>query len=159
MATKAEADSAEGRKGRDVAASAARERGAAAIAEGMLPKMLTPASNTEGNTVRERLRALMEAAPVAGIVGALAAMRERADSSALLPTLYGLPTLIVAGESDQLIPLADVAHLGDAIPGAVLRVIPNSGHLPPLEQPILTTQVLQDFLDAAGGETGPLSPP
>lgn len=159
MATKAEADSAEGRKGRDVAASTARERGAAAIADGMLPKMLTPGFTTEDNPVRERLRALMEAAPVAGIVGALSAMRERADSSALLPTLHGLPTLIVAGESDQLIPLADIARLGDGIPGAILRVIPNAGHLPPLEQPILTTQILQDFLDTAGRETGPISAP
>ena len=90
-------------------------------------------------------------APVPGIVGALSAMRDRADSTPMLPDLGGLPTLIIAGESDQLIPLADVTRMHDAIPNSVLRVIPNAGHLPPVEQPSLTTQVIQEFLDSLAG--------
>jgi pimeloyl-ACP methyl ester carboxylesterase len=94
---------------------------------------------------------MMANAPVPGIAGALSAMRERMDSTSLLPSLGGLPTLVLAGESDQLIPLSDAARMHDATPGSTLRVIPNAGHLAPMEQPSLTTQVLQEFLDSLQG--------
>src|SRR4051812_42817297 len=42
--SRAEADSADGRRARDAAAAAARDGGSAAIAETMLPKMLAPAT-------------------------------------------------------------------------------------------------------------------
>lgn len=148
MATKAGADSAEARKGRDAAAATAKERGAGAIAELMLPKVLAPASYEAQAGPAERIRAMMASAPVPGIVGALSAMRDRPDSASFLSTLKHLPALIVAGEADQLIPLAEITKLSDAIPGAVLRVVPNAGHLPPVEQPRLTTQILQEFLDS-----------
>jgi 3-oxoadipate enol-lactonase len=154
VATKAEADSMEARKGRDQAAAVARERGAEAIAESMLPRLLAPGSYQNESTVK-RVRSILTAAPVSGIVGALAAMRERADSTSLLPSLAGLPALILAGESDQLISLVDVTRMRDAIPDSTLRVIPNTGHLPPVEQPGVITQVIQEFLDSLPGETGP----
>ena len=50
----------------------------------------------------ERVRRMMAATPVAGMVGALAAMRDRHDSTGLLPTLAGLPTLVIVGEEDAL---------------------------------------------------------
>ena len=146
-ATRAEADSAEARKGRDAASAMARDRGAEAIADAMLPRLLAPASYQNG-TVVNRVRTMMAKSPVPGIVGALSAMRERLDSTSLLPQLNGLPTLVLAGESDQLIPLTDVTRMHDAIPDSMLRVIPGAGHLPPVEQPALTTQILQEFLGA-----------
>lgn len=147
VATRAEADSTEARKGRDSASATARDRGAQAIADAMLPRLLAPASYQNGAIV-SRVRTMIENSPVPGIVGALSAMRERADSTSLLPQLTGLPTLVVAGEADQLIPLIDVTRMHDAIPHAMLRVIPGAGHLPPVEQPAVTTQILQEFLDA-----------
>ena len=145
ISTKAEADSAEGRKARDQAAGVARERGAGAIADSMLPRLLAAESQKDSALVAE-VRSMMSAAPVPGIVGALAAMRDRPDSTALLGTLTDLPTLVIAGESDQLIPLADVTRMHDALPHSMLKVIPGAGHLAPMEQPSLVTQTLQEFL-------------
>ena len=145
ISTKAEADSAEGRKARDQAAGVARERGAGAIAESMLPRLLAAESQQDAALVAG-VRSMMSAAPVPGIVGALAAMRDRPDSTALLGTLTDLPTLVIAGESDQLIPLADVTRMHDALPNSMLKVIPGAGHLAPMEQPLLVTQALQEFL-------------
>lgn len=150
MSTRAEADSAEGRKARDQAASVAREGGAQAIAESMLPRMLAPAS-LQDSAVVAGLRSTMARAPVPGIVGALTAMRERQDSTGLLSSLADLPTLVIAGESDQLIPLADVSRMHDAIPGSVLRVIPGAGHVAPLEQPAAVTTALREFLASLAG--------
>lgn len=148
FSTRAESDSGDARKARDHAAGQARENGAGAIAESMLPRILAPGQN---EALAARVRTLMATAPVPGIVGALSAMRDRPDSTPLLPSLGGLPTLIIAGELDQLIPLSDATRMHDAIRGSALRVIPNAGHLAPMEQPALITQVLQEFLDSLPG--------
>jgi 3-oxoadipate enol-lactonase len=146
MDTRAEADSAEGRRAREAAAATARESGAGAIADAMLPKMLTPATLADSPLVAGRVRSLMAANPVAGIVGALAAMRDRADSTALLPTLTGLPTLVLVGEEDQLTPPEQSRRMAEAIPDAEMVVVPGAAHLPPVERPAATTAALLEFL-------------
>jgi 3-oxoadipate enol-lactonase len=146
MDTRAEADSPEARRGRDAAAGTARESGASAVASALLPRMLAPATLSGSPEVVERVRTMMAAAPVAGIIGALGAMRDRADSTDLLPELAGLPTLVMVGAEDALTPPAQARAIADAIPGATLAVIPGAGHLPPVERPAETTRVLGDFL-------------
>ena len=143
IATRAEADSPEARRARDTAANEAREGGARVIAEAMLPKLLAPGA---AGVLVERVRALIAATPVPGIVGALGAMRDRPDSTALLPTLGGLPTLVIAGGDDQLIPVSQTSAMAAAIPGARLVVAPGAAHLPPLETPSIVTEALRSFL-------------
>jgi 3-oxoadipate enol-lactonase len=144
--TRAEADSPEGRRAREAAAALARERGAAAIADEMLPKSLTPATLTRSPEMAEQVRSMMAATPVAGIVGALGAMRDRSDSTALLPTLGDIPTLILVGELDEPTPPARAQAMAEAIPGARCTVIPGVGHLSPVEGADQVTQALLDFL-------------
>ena len=146
MDSSAEADSAEARRRRDDSAAEAREKGAAAIADGLLPKMLAPSTLAGSPEIVERVRTMMAATPVAGLVGALGAMRDRPDSTDLLPTLAGLPTLVVVGEDDQLTPPPLARAIAEAIPGARLEAIPGAGHLPPVERPTATTQALLEFL-------------
>ena len=71
--TRADADVPDVRRARDQQSSLAREHGAAAVAEQMLPRMLAPAAAQSMPHVVERVREMMLAAPVAGIAGALAA--------------------------------------------------------------------------------------
>jgi len=143
MDTKAEADTPEGRKGRDGQIAMVREEGAAALAAAMVPKLLAP--QAPPLTV-DRIRRMVTATPVAGIVGALTAMRDRGDSRVLLPELGRLPVLVVTGDQDALIPPSVAEGLADAIPGATLRIVAGAGHLPPVEQPEATTRILQEFL-------------
>jgi 3-oxoadipate enol-lactonase len=150
MDTKAEADSPEARRARDAAAATARERGAAAVADAMLPKMLSPGTLARRPDVAEQLRALMGGTPVSGMVGALAAMRDREGSESLLGTLANVPTLVVVGEADSLTVPDQARALAQAIPGARLVVIPGAGHVPPIEQPQATTETLRDFLRSLG---------
>jgi YbgC/YbaW family acyl-CoA thioester hydrolase len=147
MDTRAEADSLEGRKARDVSAALARERGATAIADIMVPKILAPVTQ-ERRDIVERVHAMIASAPVAGIAGALAAMRDREGSEALLETLADLPTLVIVGQDDTLTPPDAARLMAEAIPGARLAVIPEAGHLPPVERPEETTRHLRDFLDS-----------
>ena len=89
---------------------------------------------------------MMLAAPVAGIAGALAAMRDRSDSTALLATLEDLPTMIVVGEEDAMTPVELARAMASVVPGARLEVVPDAGHLPPLEAPAAVNALLADFL-------------
>jgi YbgC/YbaW family acyl-CoA thioester hydrolase len=148
--TRAEPDGAEAKRARDVAAAQAREKGAAAIADAMLPKMLSTASVRDKPGLAERVRALMAATPVAGIVGALGAMRDRPDSTTLLPSLGDVPTLVLAGSDDEITPSAAAAAMAAAIPGARLVEIAGAGHLATLEEPSATTEALRTFLSRLG---------
>src|SRR5580765_7918862 len=121
--TRAEADGAEARRARDAAAATARESGAAAIADAMLPKLLAKSTAERAPEIVEGVRRMITATPVAGIVGALAAMRDRHDSTALLPRLAGLPTLVIVGEEDAVTPPDGARRMAAAIPGARLVVI------------------------------------
>ncbi len=65
----------------------------------------------------------------------------------MLPSIE-IPTLVIAGQDDQLIPLEESRQMADAIPDAQFTVIPDSGHLTPLEQPIATSRVVAEFVEA-----------
>jgi YbgC/YbaW family acyl-CoA thioester hydrolase len=150
MDSRAEADSPEARKARDASSAQAREGGAAAVAAAMLPKILASATATDNPVLAERVRRMMEATPVAGMLGAITTLRDRPDSTPLLPTLEGLPSLVVVGEEDQLTPPARSQAMADLLPGSRLIVIPGAGHLTPMERPEAATAAVADFLARVG---------
>ncbi len=150
MSTRAEADGLEAKRARDAAAAQARERGAGAIADAMLPKMLAPSTTAGNPALVARVRALMAATPVSGILGALGAMRDRPDSTPLLSSLGNKPTLVLAGAEDQLISSTAASAMAGAIAGARLAIIPGAGHLPTLEAPDATAEALRSFLAGLG---------
>ena len=152
MNTRAEADTLEERKARDVAAAQAREGGAASVAAAMLPRLLAPGAPVENPALANGLRRMMAGTPLAGILGALGALRDRPDSILLLPTLGGLPVLVVAGSKDQITPRDRAQKMADAIPGAKLVVLPGVGHLSPVERPEAATGAMTDFLATIGVE-------
>jgi YbgC/YbaW family acyl-CoA thioester hydrolase len=143
MDTRAEADSVEGRKARDTLIGRVRELGPIAAAEAMLPRFF--ASTVPEETI-QRVRELILRTPVAGIVGALTAMRERPDSTSILPTLVGVPTLVLVGRDDIITPPAIAQAMASVIPEARLVEIPGAGHLPSIEQPVPTTRAILKFL-------------
>ncbi len=60
------------------------------------------------------------------------------------------PTLIVAGEADQMTPPKYAAFMAGQIPRARLSIMPEAGHMVMLEAADAVTQVIADFLRAAG---------
>ena len=145
MDTRAEADSAEGRKARDTLIGRVREQGAIAAAEAMLPRFFTPTVPPE---IIQSIREMILGTPVSGIVGALSAMRERPDSTPLLATLVGIPTLVVVGQEDIITPPVLAEAMAGALPEGRLVEIPGAGHLPCVEQPVPTTRALLKFLQS-----------
>jgi pimeloyl-ACP methyl ester carboxylesterase len=57
-----------------------------------------------------------------------------------------VPTLVIHGDSDRLIPPENARILAERIPGAQLAILPQAGHMFPADQPELTRATLLDFL-------------
>lgn len=144
--TRAQADTEEGQAGRFTMAQTAQSEGAGAIADLMLPKLLSPvAQQTKPDLVRQ-VRSAIERTKVSGIAGALMAMAERPDSVPLLAQI-ACPVLVMTGELDGPTPPADGKFMAERIPGARLEIISQAGHLSNLEQPEAFNRTLLDFLE------------
>ncbi|HJS42902.1 MAG TPA: alpha/beta fold hydrolase [Gemmatimonadales bacterium] len=147
--TKASADTPEGKADRDAMAALARHQGATAIAEKLLPKLLSPVTVKSHPQVVEEVRAMITRTSVNGIVGALHALRERPDSTPSLKRI-GVPVLVVAGEDDQITPAPLMREMASAIPGAKFAKIAEAGHVTPLEQPRNVSAGIAAFLRTLG---------
>jgi pimeloyl-ACP methyl ester carboxylesterase len=142
--TRAEADGEEGRAGRDGAIATIRSRGTAPFLDGLLARVLSPDAPDD---VRARARVIADRQPGDAVVAALAALRDRPDRVADLGRIR-VPTLVIAGADDGLIPAAAAETLADGIPGARLQVIPGAGHLSALERPEEFATAVTSFLRA-----------
>jgi pimeloyl-ACP methyl ester carboxylesterase len=72
-------------------------------------------------------------------------MAERLDVRPWLGTIR-VPTLVISGADDLVIPPIESEVLANAIPDAQLRVIPHAGHLVELEQPEAFNEGMKDWL-------------
>lgn len=142
MATKASPDAPEAKQNRERQAKLALEKGAAAVVAEFAPKLLAPGAP---DRLRRRVEELAQLANAQGIADALRGMAQRPDSR---PELSGwsVPTLVIAGEQDQLMSLSEMETIARAVPGARLEVIRGAGHLPFLENPAAVGPLLTAHL-------------
>lgn len=57
-----------------------------------------------------------------------------------------LPTLVITGDDDRIVPTEQSLQLADALPNAQLVVVPQCGHVPHEEHPDLFMQAVTEFL-------------
>ena len=75
----------------------------------------------------------------------LRVLQRRPDQQKTLRKVH-VPTMIIAGESDTLVPRRRAEFLAAMMPQGCLEIIAEAGHLPQLEQPEAVTKVLKTFL-------------
>jgi YbgC/YbaW family acyl-CoA thioester hydrolase len=143
--TRAESDTPEGKRARDEMIGVAKSEGQEGIAKRMIPKLLAAATLQTQPEVERQVREMIQRASVPGIVAALEAMKERPDSRPLLSDIT-VPTLVLVGAEDALTPPPLSRAMADAIPGARYAEVSVAGHLAPLEQPLVASRLLSDFL-------------
>jgi 3-oxoadipate enol-lactonase len=143
--TRAGADTEEGREKRRALVVLARTRGAGAVADGQITGMLGKTTREKRPAMIDEVHRMLGSASVEGIVGALEAMMARVDSTDTLATI-DVPTLVIAGGEDALIPRSDADILHDAIRGSRLEVIEHAGHVSNMERPAAFNHVLSEFL-------------
>jgi pimeloyl-ACP methyl ester carboxylesterase len=144
-ATRAAADSPEGKVNRDKAIALAEKEGVEAIARLMLPKMLAAQTCTSRPELVAEVRGIILNSSVPGITGVLAGMRDRPDSTQLLGQIT-VPVLLIFGEEDQFASKPEVEMMRDSIPDARLHWITEAGHLLNLEQPEKFNHFIREFL-------------
>jgi len=71
---------------------------------------------------------------------------QRVSATDRLSLAAELPTMIVWGERDAMIPVRHAREAHAAIPGSRLEVIDAAGHFPHLDEPERFAEILQDFL-------------
>lgn len=64
------------------------------------------------------------------------------DRAHALEVLRGIPTHVLVGTRDVLTPPSHARRIADHAPGAVLTVVPDAGHMLPLERDALVSGVL-----------------
>ena len=143
--TRSQADTPEGIAGRTRLLQLVQDKGASAVADEMIPKLLGETTRATRPAVVERVRSLALANSSDAIAGAIRALMTRPDSTPLLASIH-VPTLIVVGEEDTVTPPAASEEMHRAIAGSQLVRIPQSGHLANLEQPALFHAALAAFL-------------
>ncbi len=147
--TRAGADTPEGKAGRFQMAQTAYRQGPAAIADLMIPKLLSPRTVQTKPDLVHRVRAMIEGNQISGIAGDLMAMAERPDSVPMLPTI-ACPALVLVGQEDLTTPPSESRLISQRIPGARLEIIPEAGHLSNLEQPDRFNRMVEEFVAGLG---------
>jgi pimeloyl-ACP methyl ester carboxylesterase len=142
--THARPDSAESTENRQRLVELARKDFRAVI-DTLTPKIVTPAHLQDPDITGTISEMAMGIGPEAferqqrAIIG-------RIDSRPGLGEVR-CPTLVVAAEQDQLMPLEWLRELAQGIPGARLEIVRDSGHMAPLEQPEAVAKLLRAWAE------------
>jgi pimeloyl-ACP methyl ester carboxylesterase len=91
----------------------------------------------------------MEATPYETIVGALLGMQARPDRTPVLRALTR-PLLVACGELDTITPPDASRAMAAAHPKSELALIPDAGHMSPMERPREFAELLGAFLARQG---------
>lgn len=117
-----------------------------ALAELYAPVFFTLPNRQRDPGLDHTLAAMIGDLDAAGIGRQQRAFAIRPDSRPTL-TRIGCPTLVLCGRDDAITPLDHSAEMARHIPGAELEILDECGHVPTLEQPVLTRQLISEWLE------------
>ncbi|MBI1682100.1 alpha/beta fold hydrolase [Caulobacter hibisci] len=116
------------------------------VTQQMMPQLLHPSRLTE--PLAGEVKAM------AGRVGGEAFLRQqrailgRPDSRPGLADIK-VPTLVAVGDADRLTPPAESQAIHNGITGSTLHILADCGHLPAMERPAETNELLRAWLAEA----------
>ncbi|MFJ4623822.1 alpha/beta fold hydrolase [Streptomyces sp. NPDC088812] len=149
LSTRATADSPEASARRrsfadGIRNTATRDR----LVEATTPALLGATSRDRRPATLAEVLATAGAADPEAVAWAQEAIAARRDSLDVLQAT-DVPALVVVGDEDELVSVAEGRTAADALPRGKLVVLPGVGHLPPLEAPDPTTDLLTALHDDA----------
>ena len=142
--TQARADGEEGRAARLQQIEIAEPGGFDRIADLQIPRLLSPAHQTEPGLV-DIVRRMAADTGAAAFVRQQKAILGRLDSRPSLRAI-SCPTTVIVGAEDVITPVELAREMVEAIPGAALEVIGDSGHLSTIEAPAAVNAALARWL-------------
>jgi 3-oxoadipate enol-lactonase len=143
--TRAVADPPEAAANRLKMADIVLKDGPEPVAWAMMPKLFAPIATPSHRMLQDRVRSMVMNTDPRAIAAAHRGMALRADVSSLLPNLH-VPTLVICGEHDAISPPLEMKAIADALPDARFQLIPEAGHMAPMENPVAVNRAIHDFL-------------
>jgi 3-oxoadipate enol-lactonase len=128
-----------------------RDEGPAAYSRRLAMDLFAPDWLEAHMDLAERIAKSQEERNLRGVVQWALAMKDY-DLRSRLGKIR-TPTLILHGLDDNVVDPSHARLLRQAIPGAELRLFPNTGHLIPIERPEETTTILLDWFGRAASRT------
>jgi pimeloyl-ACP methyl ester carboxylesterase len=143
--TRAVADSQPVARGRLLMAQSVEETGPEPVAETMIPKLFASRTLEQQPDLVEQTRRVILGTHPAGIAAAQRGMAERPDMTDRLSQIR-VPTLVLCGQQDAISPPDEMREISRALPQATFALIPDAGHMAPLEQPDEVNRAISSFL-------------
>lgn len=144
--TKASADTDAAKENRLRIAAQMRESGKVELfADQMITNVVGDFTHANRPDIVLEVRDWMREAKAESIAWLQEAMAKRADSFETLASL-SVPTLLIRGTQDSISTAEDFSLMEKNLRQATYVQIPNSGHLPPIEDPIATTIAIENWL-------------
>jgi pimeloyl-ACP methyl ester carboxylesterase len=146
VATQPVADSDSARQARYETAEFVRREGSSALAEKLVPRFLGKTTLASKPEVAATVRNLVQSNSPEAISQACYGLAARRDSTSVLSEIR-IPTLIVTGSEDALIPPTQAEAMQRGIENSQLVMLEQCGHLVNLEQSKMLTRVVSNFLN------------
>jgi pimeloyl-ACP methyl ester carboxylesterase len=144
--TRASADTPEAARNREELARVVEtSRSTKHVVDAMLPRLFSDETRSRRAHLIGPVREGMERISPRAVAGALRGMAQRPDRTADLPSI-AVPTLVMVGAHDVITPPEESRKMAAAIPNAQLAIIPEAGHLAPLENAAAANAVILTFL-------------
>lgn len=126
------------------------EEGIEAIADLILERWFTVDYRKPDNAEFTGYRNMLIRSPRDGYTATCAAIRDADFTESA--KLIDVPTMCVVGTEDGSTPPELVGELSRLIPGALYQEIPQAGHLPCIEQPVVLTDAIKLFIEKIAKE-------
>jgi pimeloyl-ACP methyl ester carboxylesterase len=143
--TRAAPDAKEAAAGRLETAARVLGEGNLALADSLMPKLFAAATLADQPNLAAIERQKILAADPRGVAAALRGMAARRDFRSELAQI-SLPTLVIVGEHDAISTVDEMRGIAKAIANAEFVIVPNAGHMSPLENPQGFNEALEQFL-------------
>lgn len=143
--TRANPDTPEGRANRRGMLALVDREGSSGVVREMMPLLVGKTTRDDRPTVEPLVRRLIKQQSSAAIRGAILRMMARPAAFDVLQGVH-VPTLIIVGDEDVLTPVEESRKMQAAVSQAELAVMPRTGHLANLEQPLLFNGLVRQFL-------------
>jgi pimeloyl-ACP methyl ester carboxylesterase len=122
----------------------AKEQGLRAMALAWLPPMMRPGRMADAALVETIVSMIARKTPEI-YEAQMLALLGRPDATPLLPKI-ACPTLLLTGREDGWSPPGRHDEMAAAIPDSRVVIVPDSGHMAPMEQPLAVAAAMCDWL-------------
>jgi pimeloyl-ACP methyl ester carboxylesterase len=147
MDTRASTDTPEAAQNREILAKQVETSGdTKPVVDAMLPKFFSEMTRSNRSELIPPVQVSMARASSRAVAGALRGMAARRDWTSELSRIT-VPTLVLGGAHDVITPPDEMRKLAGALPHARYVVIPEAGHLAPLENSGVANEAILAFLN------------